>query len=175
MRSEQYAHYGIPTEPLAPGETVIGSLGYLVPMVADAQVRWVFNPVPGSDSWVAVPLTYDLPPAPPPTEPPPPAGFAVVTVNPRDVFVNRADNLLDIGLRIQNSSAGVVQVTEADVSLSSWTDGELDLVAAAPLLPWVVEAGELRLFQLQFQLPTTDSALLDVLGYTFSIENLSTP
>jgi hypothetical protein len=99
-------------------------------------------------------------------------GFARVTVDTDDVFVDRDDGLLDVGLRIENISEGVVQVTEEDVSLSSWTDGELPLVAAAPLLPWTVEPGDLQLFQLQFDLPTADTALLSVLGYTFSIENL---
>ena len=80
--------------------------------------------------------------------------------------------MLDIGLRIENISDGVVQVTSADVNLSSWTDGDLRLLASAPILPWVIEARELRLFQLQFELPTADAALLSVLGYTFSIENL---
>jgi hypothetical protein len=170
--AEQFAHYGVPTEPLAPGETVIGSLGYLVAGSPEGQLRWVFNPLPGSDYWVIVPISYDLPPSSPTSEPPPAIGFARVTVDTDDVFIDRADGLLDIGLRIENISEGVVQVTEEDVSLSSWTDGELPLVAAAPLLPWTVEPGDLQLFQLQFDLPTADTALLSVLGYTFSIENL---
>jgi len=172
MLAEQFAHYGVPTEPLAPGETVIGSLGYLVAGSPEGQLRWVFNPLPGSDYWVVVPIAYDSPPAVPTSEPPPAIGFARVTVDTDDVFIDREDGLLDIGLRIENISEGVVQVTEEDVSLSSWTDGELPLVAAAPLLPWTVEPGDLQLFQLQFDLPTADTALLSVLGYTFSIENL---
>jgi hypothetical protein len=170
--AEQFAHYGMPTEPLAPGETVIGSLGYLVAGSPEGQVRWLFNPLPGSDYWVIVPISYVVPAVPPTPEPPPALGFARVTVDTDDVFIDREDGLLDIGLRIENVSEGVVQVTEEDVSLSSWTDGELPLVAAAPLLPWTVEPGSLQLFQLQFSLPTADSALLSVLGYTFSIENL---
>lgn len=170
--AEQFAHYGMPTEPLAPGETVIGSLGYLVAGSPEGQVRWLFNPLPGSDYWVIVPISYVLPSVTPTSEPPPAVGFARVTVDTDDVFIDREDGLLDVGLRIENISEGVVQVTEEDVSLSSWTDGELPLVAAAPLLPWTVEPGSLQLFQLQFDLPTADSALLSVLGYTFSIENL---
>ena len=169
---EQFTHYGVPTEPLAPGETVIGSVGYLIPGSAGDQVRWAFNPLPGSDDWVVVPVSYSLPPPPATQEPAPPAGFARVTVDTEDVFINPADGVLDIGLRIENISDGVVQVTPADVNLSSWTNGELRLLASAPILPWVIEARELRLFQLQFELPTADSALLSVLGYTFSIENL---
>jgi hypothetical protein len=172
MLAEQFAHYGIPTEPLAPGETVIGSFGYLLPAAVGDQVRWAFNPLPGSKNWILVPLPYDVPPFSPTTEPPPPVGFAQVSVDTKDVFIDRSDGLLDIGLRIQNVSEGVVQVTEQDISLSSWTDGELALIAPAPALPWVVEPGELKLCQLQFELPSADSALLDVLGYTFSIENL---
>jgi hypothetical protein len=170
--AEQFAHYGMPTEPLAPGETVIGSLGYLVAGSPEGQVRWLFNPLPGSDFWVIVPISYIFPSATPTTEPPPAVGFARVTIDTDDVFIDREDGLLDIGLRIENISEAVVQVTEEDVSLSSWTDGDLPLVAAAPLLPWTVEPGSLQLFQLQFSLPTADSALLSVLGYTFSIENL---
>jgi hypothetical protein len=172
LMAEQFAHYGIPSEPLAPGETVIGSLGYLVPGIPDKQVRWVFNPLPGSDHWIVVPLSYELPAPSPTVAPPPPAGVARVTVDTKDVFINSADGILDIGLRIENVSEGVVQVTREDVGLNSWTDGELELVAAAPQFPWVVEPRELRLFQLQFRIPSADTALLEVLGNTFSIENL---
>ncbi len=171
MIAEQFAHYGVPAEPLAPGETVIGSLGYLVPGSPEDQFRWAFNPLPGSDYWVVIPVSYQLPPAPSP-EPPPVVGFARVMIDAEDVFVDRLDGLLDIGLRLENISDGVVQVTEDDISLSSWTDGELLLVAPAPPLPWTIEPKDLRTFQLQFELPSADSALLDVLGYTFSIENL---
>jgi hypothetical protein len=171
MLAEQFAHYGIPTESLAPGETVIGSMGYLVSRSSEGEVRWAFNPLPGSDHWIIVPLSFDLPLATPTAEPPP-VGFARVTVDTDDVFIDKTDGLLDIGLRIENISDGVVQVTESDISLSSWTDGELPLVAPAPPLPWAVEPRELELFQLQFELPTADSALLEVLGHTFSIENL---
>ena len=171
MLAEQFAHYGIPTESLAPGETVIGSMGYLVSRSSEGEVRWAFNPLPGSDHWIIVPLSFDLPLATPTTEPPP-VGFARVTVDTDDVFIDKIDGLLDVGLRIENISDGVVQVTESDISLSSWTDGELPLVAPAPSLPWVIEPRELELFQLQFELPSADSALLEVLGHTFSIENL---
>lgn len=172
MLAGQYAHYGLPVDPLAPGETVIGSIGYLIAGSPEGQMRWLFNPLPGSDQWVIVPVSYASLPLPPTAEPSPLVGFASVTVDSSNVFVNRNQGLLDIGLRIENISDGVVQVTEDDVGLSSWTDGELPLVASAPLLPWVIEPGERRLFQLQFKIPATDSALLDVLGYTFSIENL---
>jgi hypothetical protein len=170
--AEQFAHNGTPTEPLAPGETVIGSLGYLVPDSPEGQVQWAFNPLPGSDNWVTVPLPYDLPPPPPTPEPPPPVGFALVTVNSGDVFVDRDDDLLDIGLEIENISDGVVQVTEDDVGLNSWIDGDLSLIAPAPPFPWTIEPDGSDFFQLQFELPSADSALLSVLGYTFSIENL---
>jgi len=172
--AEQFAHYGTPTEPLAPGETVIGSLGYLVPRAPGGagQVRWAFNPLPGSADWVIVPMSYDLPPAPPTPAPTLAAGFARVTIDPDDVFVDQRNGLLDVGLLIENVSEGTVLVTEADVGLNSWTDGDLPLVSAAPPLPWSVAPGESRLFQLQFDLPSSDSALLSVLGYTFSIENL---
>jgi hypothetical protein len=170
--AEQFSHYGIPVEALAPGETVIGSFGYLVPGAPDEQIRWTFNPIPGSSHWVVVPISVALPPIAPTPEPPGPVGFARVTVDGTDVFADRDDGLLDIGLRIENISEGRVQVTEESISLSSWTDGELTLVAPAPALPWTIEPGELRLFQLQFELPTADSALLNVLGYTFSLENL---
>jgi hypothetical protein len=170
--AEQFAHYGFPTEPLAPGETVIGSYGYLVTANLGGEFRWVFNPRPATEDWVVVPLAVDAPPVLPTPQPTPLAGFAAVTVQNNDVFINRADGVLDIGLRIENTSVGVVRVTEDDIGLSSWTDGDLTLLAPAPPLPWVIEPGELRLFQLQYQIPTADSALLTVLGYTFSIENL---
>jgi len=172
VMAEQYANYGSPVDSLAPGETVIGSVGYLVPENPDGEVRWVFNPQPGSNLWVVVPLSYDLPPPPPTSVPEPAPGFVVVTIETNDVFVNRDDGLLDVVLRVQNTSSGAVVITREDVGLSTWTDGEVALVAPAPQLPWRIEPGELKLFQLQYQLPTADTALLSVKGYTFSIENL---
>jgi hypothetical protein len=170
--AEQFAHYGFPTDVLAPGETVIGSLGYLVTPNVEGEYRWVFNPQPGSEHWVIVPIPYETPPIPSTEEPPPMAGFVIVNVNTSDVFVNKDDDLLDVVLRIENTSAGVVSITEDDVSLNSFSDGQLTLVAPAPPLPWTIEPGEFKLFQLQFELPTAGSALLTVYGYTFSIENL---
>ncbi|MGD9099955.1 MAG: hypothetical protein PVF45_05710, partial [Anaerolineae bacterium] len=40
----QFTHYGLPVAPLAPGEKVIGSAGYLVPDGPGGQVHWAFNP-----------------------------------------------------------------------------------------------------------------------------------
>jgi hypothetical protein len=173
----QFAKYGLPSGSLAPGETNIGSAGYLLPRSAggtQGQVQWVFNPLPGSDYWLVVPVPYSLPAPTATPEPPPSVGFARVSVNSDDVFVNRADAVLDISLEIENISEGLVQVTQDDISLSSWTDNDLSLRAPAPPLPWTIEPGERRLFQLQFDLPTADSALLTVLGYTFAINNLGT-
>jgi hypothetical protein len=98
-------------------------------------------------------------------------GFATVNIDPDGVFVDSRNDLLIIGLEIENISQGVVQVTENDISLSS-SGGEFVLETAAPLLPWTIEAGDYRLFELQFELPSTRDALLDVLGYTFSIDNI---
>jgi hypothetical protein len=171
----QFAKYGLPTGSLAPGETNIGSAGYLMPRSAggpEGQVQWVFNPLPGSDDWLTVPVPYSLPAPTPTPEPPPPVGFARVSVDSDDVFVNWADDVLDISLEIHNVSEGPVEVTKDDISLSSWTDNDLSLQAPAPPLPWTIEPGERRLFQLQFDLPSADSALLTVLGYTFAIDNL---
>jgi hypothetical protein len=170
--AEQYAHYGFPTEPLGPGETVIGSYGYLVTANLQGEFRWVFNPQPASENWVLVPISADLPPIAPTPQPTPVAGFAVVTVQTNDVFVNRDDGVLDIMLRVENTSGGVVRITADDISLTSFSDGELTLVAPAPPLPWMIEPGELKLFQLQYQIPSSNSALLTVQGYSFSIENL---
>jgi hypothetical protein len=171
----QFTNYGRPTDPLAPGETVIGSVGYLVPRLggeAGNQVRWAFNPLPGSDNWVTVPVPYDLP-HPTPTPEPPKIGFARVTIDSSDVFIDRNDNLLIVGLEIENISEGSVEVTEEDVSLSSFTGGESVLMSAGPLLPWTIEPNERRRFELQFDLPSGNDALLNVLGYTFSIDNIS--
>jgi hypothetical protein len=92
-------------------------------------------------------------------------------VDPEGVFVDHRNDLLVIGLEIENISGGVVTVTEDDVSLTS-SGGEFSLDIAAPLLPWTIESGDYRLFELYFELPFTNDALLDVLGYTFSIDNI---
>ena len=167
----QFAHYGLPTDPLAPGEKVIGSAGYLVPGSSGGQVHWAFNPLPGSDYWVIVPLSYDVPAITPTPEPPPPVGFANVSVDSSGVFVDQNSGLLIVGLEIENISEGVVQVTQNDISLSS-SGGLINLETAAPPLPWTVEPGQFRFFELQFDLPFSNDALLDVLGYTFSIDNI---
>jgi hypothetical protein len=174
MPAGQFANYGLPAEQIAPGETVIGSAGYLVPSFAGGaggEVRWAFNPQPGSGNWVMVPVPYDVPAATATPVPPPPVGFARVSVDSNDVFIDGTDNLLIVGLQIENTSAGVVQVTEDDISLNS-SGGELLLENTAPLLPWRIEPGEFRRFELQFELPFTNDALLNVLGYTFSIDNI---
>jgi hypothetical protein len=172
--ASQFANYGLPAEPVAPGETVIGSAGYLVPSFAagtGGEVRWAFNPQPGSEYWVMVPVPYDVPRPTATPVPPPPVGFARVSVNSDDVFVDTSENLLIVGLQIENISAGTVQVTQADISLTS-SGGEFPLQNAAPLLPWSLGPGEFRRFELQFELPFTADALLSVLGYTFSIDNI---
>lgn len=168
----QFAHHGLPSEPLAPGETVIGSAGYLLPASSEGQVRWAFNPLPGSDNWVLVPVPYELPASTPSPAPPPPAGFARVTVDPNDVFVDRGDGELIVQIKVENISDGVVVVTAEDVGLSSYPGGEATLVSAGPLLPWTIEPGELKLFELHFELPSDDPVLLSVLGYTFEIGNV---
>jgi hypothetical protein len=172
LLAEQFAHHGTPTDVLAPGETVIGSFGYLVPDSSEGQVRWAFNPLPGSDNWVIVPIPYDLPSPPLTSEPTLLPGFARVSVDPNDVFVDRDDSLLIVGVVIENISDGEVVVTAEDVSLSSFPDGEVLLVSAGPPLPWTIEPGESKRVELQFDLPTSNDALLDVLGYSFSIDNI---
>jgi hypothetical protein len=62
-------------------------------------------------------------------------------------------------------------VTQNDISLTSRA-GTFALQSAAPLLPWTIEPGQFRQFELQFELPSTQDALLDVLGYTFSLDNI---
>jgi hypothetical protein len=172
--ASQFANYGLPTEPVASGETVIGSAGYLVPSSVGGsrgEVRWAFNPQPGSDRWVMVPVPYDAPAPTATPVPPEPVGFAQVSVNSSDVFIDSGENILIVGLQIVNNSEGVVQVTEGDISLTS-SGGEFPLQNAAPLLPWRIEPGEFRRFELQFELPSTTDALLNVLGFTFSIDNI---
>ncbi len=167
----QFANYGLPVDPLAPGETVVGSAGYLVPANLSGPVNWIFNPLPGSDHWILVMLSLDEVPPTPTPEPAPPVGFARVTISEQDIFIDQRNGLLVLGGEIENISEGQVVVTEADIKLSS-TAGEGTLVATAPLLPWEVDPGKSALFELQFALPPADSAMIEVLGYTFSIEGL---
>ena len=169
--ANQFTHHGLPNEPLAPAEMVIGSAGYLVPESATGQVRWVFNPIAGSDNWMVIPIPYELPSPTATPEPTPPAGFAQVTIDPNTIFADMGDNLISIGIEIRNTSTGVVQVTRDNITLSSRA-GTFPLQSAAPLLPWTIEPGEFRQFELQFELPSTQDALLDVLGYTFSLDNI---
>jgi hypothetical protein len=172
MPAGQLANYGLPSEPLAPGETVIGSAGYLMPDQSEGQLRWAFNPLPGSEHWVVVSVPYQSAPPTPTPEPPEQVGFAQVTLNADDVFVDRDNNQLVIQLQVTNVSQGVVVISEEDISLSSFPNGEARLVTAGPLLPWTIEPGDQRLFELHFEMPSDDPVLLSVMGYTFEIGNL---
>jgi hypothetical protein len=52
--------------------------------------------------------------------------------------------------------------------------GQSRLVASTPLLPWPIIPGSYQDFELQFEAPaSTDSVLLNILGFTFEIEGLT--
>jgi len=168
LSANQFANYGLPTDPLKPGETVIGSAGYLIPEQFPAEeLRWTFNPLPGSDQWVQVLLPYATP-TPAPT-PPPAVGYAEVYLD--DAFLSKDGELLIVEGEVYNPSSAPVTLEAEAIRLSS-SAGLAELVSTAPLLPITIAPGDSQIIELQFRRPAADSAVLEVLGYAFEISGL---
>ena len=149
---------------IAPGETVEGSAGYIVPdTLSGPTLVWTFSPSPGSEVWASVGIAYAGEEQP--TEP----ARAEVTIT--DAFLSSDESTLIIEGEIRNVGGSPLTVEVRDITLTS-SAGMGELIIAAPPLPWTIEPGETRVIELQFEKPDAASALLTLLGHSFEIGGL---
>lgn len=153
--------YGPLQERLEPGEEVNGSVGYLVPdTLAGPTLVWIFGPRADSELRARFSIPYS------------PARAEVwpeVTV--LQAFLGEEGEVLHIVARVRNTGSGLLEVTAADVSLSS-SAGPGELETAAPPFPWSIAGGEAREVELQFARPMASTCIVTILGYTFEISGL---
>lgn len=147
--------------PLAPGESVEASAGYLVPQDLKPPLSWIFRADPTIPQTTArFPIAYQ-PPQPAPAQP-----YVELT----NAFADSTRNVIVINGMIANDGEQPLYVTLEDVALSS-SEGESELRASTPLLPWTINAGGEQRFELQFTWPDeVDAVLINVLGFTFQLE-----
>ena len=147
---------------IAPGATVQGTAGYLVPdTLAGPALIWTFSPRPGSELQASVSIPYEPEKVP--------AGHAEVTIT--DAFLSDDGDRLIIEGEIQNTGGEPLTVELSDISLSS-SAGMSELIMAAPPLPWTVQPGQTQVIELQYSKPDASAALLSLLGYSFEIRGL---
>ncbi|MEA3377433.1 MAG: hypothetical protein U9R72_14685 [Chloroflexota bacterium] len=144
-----------------PGASADATAGYLVPDPLSAgPLTWSFSPRPGSAGEVTIGISHESVMG---------TAVAQVEVTVDDAFLD--DELLIVVGKVRNGRGEPLTVETADVTLSS-SGGTSELIAAAPPLPWSIEPGEEQVIELQYQRPGTDSALLELLGYSFEIAGL---
>lgn len=149
---------------IAPGATVEGTAGYLVPeTLAGPTLIWTFIPQPGSELRASVSISYEGETGPAP------AGLAEVTIT--DVFLDADGSMVIIEGEVRNVGDGLLTVELGNISLTS-SAGMSDLRMAAPPLPWVIEPGQTQVVELQYEKPSASTALLTLLGYSFEIGGL---
>ena len=156
--------HGPPSGEIAPGTTMQGTAGYLVPeALAGPTLIWTFSPWPGSELRANVSIPYE-------SEAEPAAGGqAEVTVT--DVFLSGSGDALIIEGEIQNVGEQPLTVKLDDISLTS-SAGMGDLRMAAPPLPWTIQPGDTQVIELQYTTPEASAALLALLGYSFEVQGL---
>ncbi len=150
------------TAPIEPGATVNANAGYVIPRDATPPMVWIFRSDPTASAAVRFVLDF-TPPLPAPAQP---------DVELYEVFLDRARNVVVIAGTVYNTGESDLQATTELIALTS-SQGQSNLVASAPPLPWNVSPGSYQDLELQFTAPLdSDTALLDVLGFTFEIEGL---
>jgi hypothetical protein len=149
---------------IAPGATVQGTAGYLVPeTLVGPTLTWTFSPRPGSELRASVSIPYEA--GAEPTAP----DQAEVTVT--DAFLSGDGDVLIVEGEVRNTGGQMLTVTLSDISLTS-SAGMSELRVAAPPLPWAVEPGQTQVVELQYAKPDASAALLSLLGYSFEIKGL---
>lgn len=148
---------------IAPGTTVQGSIGYLVPETLPGPcLVWTFKPLPGSALQARVRIPFEGG-----TAGPPQVGQAEVSVS--DAFLD--DDVLIIEGQVRNVGSELLTVEQGDIRLTS-SAGTGELRMAAPPLPWLVEPGQTQIIELQYDKPAASTALLSLAGYSFEIAGL---
>jgi hypothetical protein len=156
--------HGLLDGQVAPGATVQGTAGYLVPdSLAGPALIWTFSPRPGSELRASVNIPYEV------EGEPALVGQAEVSIT--DAFLNSTSDVLIIEGEVQNSGTGPLTVELSDISLTS-SAGMGNLRMAAPRLPWTIQPGQTQVVELQYEKPGASTVLLTLLGYSFEIQGL---
>ncbi|MGC9393974.1 MAG: J domain-containing protein [Anaerolineae bacterium] len=154
--------YGTLARSIVPNETATGSAGYTVPRTMPSPVTWIFRSDTTSANSTRFALTYE----------PPQPGPAIPDVQLSDVFDDGTRNVIVINGTIYNDGESPLVVTLDNIKFT-YTGGAATLQASTPLLPWNVGPDGFQDFEVQFSRPQgTDSAILDILGFTYRIEGL---
>jgi hypothetical protein len=163
-QASRLGDYGVLTGPVAPGQTVQATAGYIVPeALPGPAVVWTFSPGSAADPQAHVSIPHR------PAVGPEATGEFLMVVT--DAFLSSDGTTLVIEGEIRNAGNGPVTIELADISLTS-SAGLSVLRAAAPPLPWTVAAGQTQIVELQYSKPDAAAALLTVGGYSFEIEGL---
>lgn len=154
--------YGLLTQPIAPGQELNGSAGYVVPnTLSGPNLIWVFSPQAGSELRARFAIPYR-----------PQAGeLSFPEVDIFDAFLGEEGENLHIMAEIYNAGDAPLVVNEEDISLSS-SAGPVALENTAPPLPWTIAGGDAREVELVFPVPDASAAVVTLLGYTFEISGL---
>ncbi len=154
--------YGPLTRILAHGEKAAGSAGYAVPRDMPSPVTWIFRSDTLSANSTQFALTYEAP------QP----GPAIPDVQLSDVFDDPTRNVIVINGTIYNDGESPLVVTLDNIKFT-YSGGIGTLQASTPLLPWNIGPDGFQDFEVQFSRPVgVDSAILEMLGFTYRIEGL---
>jgi len=108
--------------------------------------------------------TSYTPPAPRP---------AVPDVQLQEAFLDENRSVVVISGTVYNDGEMNLTVASEAVEVTS-SEGRSRLVAATPLLPWLITPDGYQDFELQFEVPAdAESVLLNILGFSFQIEGLT--
>jgi hypothetical protein len=157
-----WGQYGALTRLLAYGETATGSAGYAVPRAMPSPVTWIFRSDTLSANSTEFALTYE----------PPLPGPAIPDVQLSNVFSDAPRNVIVINGTIYNDGESPLVVTLDNIKFT-YSGGIGMLQASTPLLPWNIGPDGFQDFEVQFSRPLgVDSAILEILGFTYRIEGL---
>ena len=149
---------------IAPGMTVQGTAGYVVPeMLAGPALIWTFSPEPGAELQASVRIPYEVGSQPVSID------YAEASVT--DAFLSQDGNTMIIEGEVRNTGGELLTVVLNDISCTS-SAGMSELRMAAPPLPWTIEPGQTQVIELQYAKPDASAALLTLLGYSFEIQGL---
>ncbi len=157
-----FGQYGPLTRILAYGEKAAGSAGYAVPRNMPSPVTWIFRSDTLSANSTQFALTYEAP------QP----GPAIPDVQLSNVFDDATRNVIVINGTIYNDGESPLGVTLDNIKFT-YNGGVGTLQASTPLLPWNIGPDGFQDFEVQFSRPVgVDSAILEMLGFTYRIEGL---
>jgi hypothetical protein len=152
--------YGPLLRALNPGESVNGTAGYVVPeLLSGPSLTWIFSPDAQVRAYFALPYEQ------------PATALPAADVDVYDAFLDEDEGTLHILADIYNDGDAPLEVTAADISLSSRA-GAGTLRLTAPPLPWTIPAHGSQDVELVFAQPDASSAVVTILGFAFEITGL---